>query len=60
MGVLKMMDNVDCKNNLGQTALHIAALHNDVPVANKLLDKGAFADDTDNVCNIYSLFHLLS
>lgn len=55
-----MMNDVDCKNNLGQTALHIAALHNDVPVANKLLDKGAFADDTDNVCNIYSLFHLLS
>ena len=50
MQILEIMDNVDIKNKRGHTPLHTATLYDDVLVANKLLDKGAYFDENDNVC----------
>ena len=61
-----MTENVNVRNNNGHTPLHLASLNNDVPMAHKLLDKGAYVDECDNVIlslhcllNIFSLLFLL-
>lgn len=43
------MDRVDVKNKNGHTPLHLAAINNDVFIGNKLLDRGAFSDEPDQV-----------
>ena len=58
--IIAMTENVDIKNKQGLTPLHIAAINNDVAIAHKLLDKGAYVDECDNVRFILASFPLFS